>query len=430
MLSLGIALGLTLQKSDIGLTYREGAFLMNDGQGERKIVIDPPRPPVPTTYGAKVKNTWIAWDARGLTLRTGDKVASTRFPYIPTSPKVQSREQILETLEQIDQGKRQREASGLAGHAVVGDSMFLLVRWAEADGRPWLEVLFKVDATAAEPKAEFVGKMPSASFAQGAVDDELFYKGTRVAAVGRLGDEWGMSAYNLEDGSISFTKFGQGLLRASVQPGHTNVLFVERTGYGTQIAGSVDLATAARTDFAESRDSLSFFSAKPLLIRTDDAKGVTLRYVETGAEVRVPPGTEARMTGVGVLAWAPAAAPRKAFLFDPARWITVATWTAKPGEPTGTPAAAAPPVPPRTEASIKPTPTKPKEPTSTKSASAMALAAARGDAAKKAEPTPKAGTAKTPTKPAPTKPVEASSKSTPKKKVAKPKIEISVKKKG
>lgn len=423
MLTLGIALGMALQKAEIGLEYRDGAFVMNDGQGERKIVIDPPRPPAQTVFSTKVKNTWMVWDNRGLTLRTGDKVASTRFPYIPTSPKVLSREQILETIEKIDQGKRQREASALAGHALVGDSMFFLVRWEESDGRPWLEVLVKVDATADDPKPEFVGKMPSSSFAQGTIDNQLFYRGTRVGAVGRLGDDWGLSAYNLEDGSVSFTKFGQGLLRASVQPGHTMVLFVERTGYGTQIAGSVDLTTMARTDYAESRDSLSFFSAKPLLIRTDDAKGVTLRYVETGAEVRVPVGTEARMTGVGVLAWAPANAPRKAFLFDPARWIQVGSWTAKPGEVTAALGNSPPPAP---NAPTKAPPPKPKEPaTSTKSASAMALAAARGDTgAKKPEPAPKSEPAKKPA------PKVSEEKAAPKKKVAKPKIEISVKKKG
>lgn len=427
MLTLGIALGMTLQKADIGLAFRDGAFVMNDGQGERKIVIDPPRAPAPDVYSTKVKNTWMVWDSRGLTVRTGDKVASTRFPYIPTSPKVLSREQILESIEKIDQGKRQREASGMAGHALVGDSMFFLVRWEEADGRPWLEVLVKVDATAEEPKPEFVGKMPSSSFAQGMVDNQLFYRGTRIASVGRLGDDWGMSAYNLEDGSVSFTKFGQGLLRASVQPGHQTVLFVERTGYGTQIAGSVDLTTMARTDYAESRDSLSFFSAKPLLIRSDDAKGVTLRYVETGAEVRVPIGTEARMTGVGVLAWAPAAAPRKAFLYDPARWITVATWVAKPGESTSALNASPPPAP---TPPAKATPPKPKEPaSSTKSASSMALAAARGETgSKKSGPTPKV---EPPRKQAATPTKAPEPKATPKKKkIAKPKIDISVKKKG
>lgn len=425
MITLGIALGVAMLGANpsVGLKYENGAFVMNDSQGERRVIVNPPVPPPTSTFAVKQRNTWLVWDNRGLTLRVGDKAASTRMPYIPTSPKVFSREQILENIRLIDQGKRQKEATALSGSEVIGDTVYLLVRWADADGKTWLEILMKVDTAAEEPKPEFVAKMPGMSLARGEVDDEMFVLNEKLVAVGTMGNEWGVSAFDVNEEAVLFKAFGTGLVRGSVQPDRRKVLFVERTSYGTQLAGEVELGTGARTDFAEARGNVSFFSAKPLLLRVDDAKGVALRYVDTGAEVRVPAGSEARMTGVGVLTWHPKANPQRALLYEPTRWIPVANWTAPPG---GVAASTPPPV-----AAASPTATPKPVVTSGSSAASLAIAAA-GNKPKavtpaKPAPTPPPAPAAAPKKPAPT--ATAKPTTTAKKKPAKPKIEVTVKKK-
>ncbi|MBX7134062.1 MAG: hypothetical protein K1X67_15420 [Fimbriimonadaceae bacterium] len=433
LIPFGLALAATVGlNSGVGLNYREGAFIMNDGNGERRVIISPPVPPAQTVFAQKLKNTWMVWDERGLTVRTGAKVSSTRFPYIPTSPKVMSREQIGAVVKLVEKGERQKDASGLAGHLVVGDTLFLLVRWADANNKPWLEVLMKVDTTAAEPKPEFVAKMPGTSLAKGEVDDQLFKLGTKLATLSEMNGDWGISAFALEDNATTYTKFGHGLVNAAVQRETSTAYFTDRTAYGTQLAGEVDLVNMVRTNAAEARGTITYVSTKPPILRIADDRGVALRFLDTGADVRVPDGTEARMTGIGVLTWAPKDRPSRAALYEPTRWIMLSTWVAPPG------GVAEPPK--VTEKPIAKAPTAPVAVTKVKGAAAsMALAAATGTKepvkAEPKKPEPKKPEPKKPEakKPEVKKLEPAAKKAEPvkiKKKPKKPVIEVTVKKKG
>jgi hypothetical protein len=447
MISLGIVLAAVMATptNGIGLNYRDGAFVMNDGSGERKVVLSPPIPPPATVFAHKQKNTWMVWDERGLTVRANGKASSTRFPFIPTSPKVMSREQITATVKLIDKGDRQRDASGLAGHRLVGDTMFFLVRWADASNKPWLEVLVKVDASAADPKPEFVAKMPGNSLAKGEVDDQLFKVGNRLASLSEMSGDWGLSAYGLEEGAATFTKYGHGLVNGTVQSETSTAYFTDRTGYGTQLAGEVDLETNTRTNYAEARGKIAYVSTKPPILHIQDERGEALRYVDTGADVRVPTGSEARLTGIGVISWYPKDRPQKALLFEPTRWITVATWVAPPGGVTVPPppkeAVVVTPKPPvkkvepkkgNAAAAVKAaTTSSTKKPSGKESAASMAVAAASGKPKatsrdKKVEPEAPKGKKETLSKKKPSSETEVPK---PKKKPRKPVIEVSVSKK-
>lgn len=423
LIPFGLALAATVGlNSGVGLNFRDGAFVMNDGNGERRVIISPPVPPAQTVFAQKLKNTWMVWDERGLTVRTGTKVSSTRFPYIPTSPKVMSREQIGAVVKLVEKGDRQKDASGLAGHLVVGDTLFLLVRWADANNKPWLEVLMKVDTTATEPKAEFVAKMPGTSLAKGEIDDQLFRLGTKLASLSEMNGDWGISALALEDSATTFTKFGHGLVNAAVQRETSTAFFTDRTAYGTQLAGEVDLVNMVRTNAAEARGTISYVSTKPPILRIADDRGVALRFLDTGADVRVPEGTEARMTGIGVLTWAPKDRPSRAALYEPTRWIMLSTWVAPPGGVEVPPKDVVVPVLKKPIAPVAVTKVK-------GSAASLAIAAANG---------PKAPTKPEPKKPEVKKPgvkktepvVKKAEPVKIKKKPKKPVIEVSVKKKG
>lgn len=433
LIPFGLALAATVGlNSGVGLNFRDGAFVMNDGNGERRVIISPPVPPAQTVFAQKLKNTWMVWDERGLTVRTGAKVSSTRFPYIPTSPKVMSREQIGAVVKLVEKGERQKDASGLAGRLVVGDTLFLLVRWADANNKAWLEVLIKVDTTTAEPKPEFVAKMPGTSLAKGEVDDQLFKLGTKLATLSEMNGDWGISAFALEDNATTYTKFGHGLVNAAVQRETSTAYFTDRTAYGTQLAGEVDLVNMVRTNAAEARGTITYVSTKPPILRIADDRGVALRFLDTGADVRVPEGTEARMTGIGVLTWAPKDRPSRAALYEPTRWIMLSTWVAPPGGVEVAPKDAVEPVVKKPIAPVAVTKVK-------GAAASMALAAATGTK----EPVKAAPKKPEPRKTEPKKPEvkmpevkkaePVAKKAEPvkiKKKPKKPVIEVTVKKKG
>lgn len=434
MIAIGIACSLLLAPArGIDITYRDGAFFMSDPQGRRKVLIDPPSAHR-DVFALKHKSTWMVWDSRGLTVRTGDKASSSRFPFIPTSPKVLSKEQILETINKLDQGVRQREASGLSGAQLVGDTVYFLVRWEEGDGRPWLEVLISVDTAAADPKPVFVAKMPGTTRAKGEVADDLALVGKKLACFQTLTGQWGISTFDPTDSATQFVPYGANLVGATISEDGSKVLFAEKTGYGTVIAGTLDVADGARTQFAETRGKVSFVATNPGVIRIDEGKQATLINADTGAMVDVAAESSARMTGLGLLTWSPKSAPTRARLLEPSRWVPIAVWSGK-AEPI---AEVTPPVEPKPAKATPPT--APSKPPTKISAAALAAEAAKpkpmatAKTPSKPETTPKA-TAKTPTKiqPPVTKkptPVAKSTEKPKKKGKSKPEVEVSVRRRG
>jgi len=211
------------------------------------------------------------------------------------------------------------------------------------------------------------------------------------------------------------------------------VLFAEKTGYGTVIAGSLDVAGGSRTQFAETRGKVSFVAANPGVVRIDEGKQSTLINADTGAMVEVPSESSARMTGLGLLTWSPKSAPTRARLLEPSRWVPVATWAGK-AEPNPEP-----PVPSESKAVTAAKPTAATKPAPSGKPTAKVSAAALAAEAAKAKPT---ATGKSPTKPTPKSepgpattakkpPATAKATEKPKKKTkAKPEVEVSVRRRG
>lgn len=254
---------------------------------------------------------WAVWDERGLTTRDGDWTATDRLEGIAVSPKVQAKEGIAATFKT----KRARAASGLSGARRVGSLVYLLPRWDDADGKPWLEALLVVDLGKPHPKPRLLGPFGGLSLGRGRMDDRLGLEGGTLTAAVNDADAWGVATYDPKRERFGFRPRGVHLFALEGDR------IIEATAYGTTLAGRQ--AGGRTIPWMETRGPAEFVpGAGSVLVRTGDR----LRNAVTGAELRLAPDAEVRRSSAGLLVFWPAAAPRSARLIDPMRFEERARW--------------------------------------------------------------------------------------------------------
>lgn len=311
----------------VQIDLKRDAFVVTGPSGPETVPLRQTPKVAQDKFALKDGDHWVVWDQRGLTVRVGTHAKTTRLPDVATSLKANTREQIAETIDKIQRGERTREAAALSGFELVGEQLYLLVRWEEKGGAPWMECVVRVDLATKSNAPVFVGRMPAVSKASGPVADELFLTGGKLATIAVDGPQWGLAFWDVAESFGRFVGIGSGLARHSVQPDGASVLFVEDTGYRTQLGGVAQLPSGERRNLVESAGRVSFVSAKPIVARIDDDLGVALRFAGSGLEQRFAKGTEARACGYGLLVWSPKEAPLRAALFPGSDWIPSARWS-------------------------------------------------------------------------------------------------------
>lgn len=324
MTAVALALLTAIQGSPkITLQLFQGEFVIR--QGSRKslvpIKLDPAKPPLAVVF--RKNQNFAVWDDRGLNVRVGKKLVSYRLGEIAVSPRINERDQILETIDLIHKGKRTKGATALSGAKRIGNEAYFLVRWDDSSGKPWLEALVKVDLTAKVPGWKLLGKFEGLSLAQKPIDDKLILHNGSLAVIARRDSDWGESFYSASLKAFGFKKIGANLVDFIPTKGFDG-LFVEKSDYGTSIAGSVDLETGKRQEMLETRGSIRPIDSDLPLIAV--IGGSSLRNADSGAEVRLPASAGVRRTSDGIVVWTPLAKPTKAWLYEPERWQALATW--------------------------------------------------------------------------------------------------------
>ncbi|MFY9235456.1 MAG: hypothetical protein WAO58_13470 [Fimbriimonadaceae bacterium] len=320
-------LGLTLiaQVAAPSLKFNGKALVIQvDGQKE-VVPLRENLPPARMVWSFRKDDKWAVWDSkRGLTIRSGKRVRSTRLAAIPVSPRLFSREEIIATARLIKTGTRKRDASAIAGAKRIGTKVYLLARWTDRAGRPWLEALVEVDFEEEMPAPKLLGRFDGLSLAKAPVDDKLLILGNQLAIVARMGGGWGVARYDPESTVFTSVMLGQSLTRYDAL-NHRLGLFQEPTTYGTTRVGRVDLANGFRRDLFETRGTAELLDQEePLLFVLRRRGGPWLRNSETGAEVKIPASARVRKVAAGVLVWSPALKPTFAALYDPSRWAVLA----------------------------------------------------------------------------------------------------------
>ncbi len=299
-------------------------------QGSKKSVVplklDQPKPPLAVVF--RKNKTFAVWDDRGLSIRYAKKLVTSKLREIPVSPRIFERDEILSTVDLIRQGKRSREASALSGAKRIGGDAYFLVRWDDSDGKPWLEALVRVSLDEKKPEWKLLGKFEGLSLAKLPIDDRLMLHNGSLAVVARRGADWGESFYSSSLKAFGFKKLGTGLIDFTYQEGFSG-LYVEKTSYGTSIGGKADFEAQRRTEALEVKGGLKFLDGKaPLLAVIRQEGGTALRNAETGAEMTLPSSSAVRRTTSGVVVWSPAVEPTRAWLYEPGRWMVLASWSA------------------------------------------------------------------------------------------------------
>ena len=138
-----------------------------------------------------------------------------------------------------------------------------------------------------------------------------------------------LEQYSPQSNSFAFDRLGDHLdsFQEADKPANHSGLFVERTSYGTTIAGRIDLIKRSRKILAESRAKMRFIDgASPECIVASSSKSAVMVNAATGAQLVLPSSCSTRRTARGIVIWTPVEAPRKAWLYDPTRWQGKAWW--------------------------------------------------------------------------------------------------------
>lgn len=312
----------------ISLTFFEDSFVVR--QGDDKEIAPLRMPPEPKKLVAPYRknNTFVVWDERGLAIRHNDKLKTTKFEALPTSPKAFNKAEIKQNIKRIASGDISRSAAALSGSQRIGNDIFFLARWEDRHGAPWLEGLFKVDLTADQPTPKFVARARAISTAQGAIDQQLFIFGGKLAYIAGRADRWGMVML-AENAKLQFKTYGY-RLDSLIRFGNTGAFFIEHASYGTTIAGRVDFRSGERLIYTEGRENVKFVDRnQPDHVVVSTRRGPVLRSAFSGMDYPLPASSAMRKTSRGVIVWTPVSSPKKAWLLEPERWSVLAAWQRK-----------------------------------------------------------------------------------------------------
>lgn len=326
-LALLLSLAPSLQTVDAPtLEYYQDHFVVRQGLQAWRVPAHPPEPRPVLAVSFRRNENYAVWDERGLTIRRGNRTKSTFLPDIPTSPRAFPREEILKTIELLQDGKRQRNASALSGAMRIGNDVFFLLRWQSLEGKTWAEALVRVDLSADDLTPKFVGRFEGLSVAFRPIDDRLFRLNGQPAVVTKGIDTWGVSTFDLKTQKFGFRPLG-GRLASLMQLGRERALFVETSTYGTTVGGEIDLDSGLRQERFETRGNARFVDPEqPWLMVTSRATGAKVRNGETGAETNIPVGAGVRRAGPYVVVFSPYTRPTTATLYLPERWTRLAEW--------------------------------------------------------------------------------------------------------
>lgn len=309
--------------SEYSVSFFQGLFIVRKGDQTTQIPLVQPETQPPLYISYRRDDAWVVWDDRGLTLRRGKKVFSTKLKEIATSPKLQTPEQLKKTVELIEKGTRKVEATALSGSRRIGTDVYFLLRWDDSEGTPWLEALVKVDLTAEKLIPQLVGKFDGLSLSNADIDDKLILHKDALGVITRNGEDWGEALFTPGAKVFSYRKLGRGL-QSFRMSGNLAGQFVDTSTYGASLAGLVDLSEGRREESLETRGSIELLGGNIAVIKQKSHR--VLRNLATGAETNLDPSAQFRLIPEGVLAYWGGMKPKKAVLYRTSDWSVLGAW--------------------------------------------------------------------------------------------------------
>jgi len=273
-------------------------------------------------------DAYAVWDSRGLTTRNGSWVHSSQLTEIPVSPKIFTRDEIVQTNLLVQGGERKRAASNLLGAFRIGSRVYLLLQWLNAGGEPWLEALSVVDLEDERPKSRLVGRFAGFSLDLNPGESRLFLHKGKLATWIKTEDYWGLGTLEPEGEIFDSERVG-GVLESIGPAGGKLGWFVEKTDHPSEVLGRFHTSLLHRRDLVETRGTARLMDPRaPWIAVLHDDPGTFLQNLETGARLRLPTDPGFRWSAFGVVVWSPRAKPKSATLYEPGRWTKLGVWPA------------------------------------------------------------------------------------------------------
>lgn len=335
MVALGCLLGLLALQQPPALSYKNGVFTSVVAGKQEQISIKADDLSPKKIFMFQIGRRWLVWDDRGLTVRVGSKSTTTRLPEIAVTPKLFSRDEILDTVAKFKTKARNKEANAVSGIAQDGNTLYLLARWDEtASKAPWLEAVVKVDMSQPTPKPQLVGRFVGFTRSRGSlIGNELRLMDGELIACTEMDEGWGFSVLNIDTAEANFTKIGRGVQAVSLQPSAKRILFIEKTSYGTRLGGVARIPGGERRELLETRDPFRFLSGPNLIAVVTTKEGIRVRSIETGSELALPSAVGLAPVSTGILVWVPKDKPVRAAIYDARRWSGISRWELNPPKP-------------------------------------------------------------------------------------------------
>ena len=316
------------------LSFAGGEFTVIDG--EQKVTVplsaaEPPKAFKGDKLNMRIGDTLVTFDQRGLGIQYRGKGGFTTLAYMPTSPKIFSAEEIARNTELAKSGERPARVSAVSGFEIVNDKLYLLLRWEEKSGKPWLETLVDVDTSGDAPKIGLIGRFGGFSFTSGAVSDELYSSGTKLFALLRGIDGLAIGTCDTTMGTTAFKKLGP----IVDQVNRMGALFytVTKTPYGMKSVGVVNPTPERFRAVLETRGDVIATAVTGVLLVREEGRD-SLFSVVSGAKMPVEKDAGFAETPFGVIVWTPRARPTSAFLRETGGWRKLSEWkaSARPAE--------------------------------------------------------------------------------------------------
>lgn len=330
-----LALSTQIASPTAEITLSDGRFEVKDAAISASVPLRTEPTPLDRAGGRLTiayEGRVITFDKDGLGIKERNTQSYSRLPFVATSGELFTDDEIADNKQLISQARRKAEVSALSGYELVGSDLYLLLRWDDSDGAPWLEALLRLPLAEARPAAKLVGRMPGISFARSLVDDRLVQRGGLLATLTNHGDAWGLASHDPKSGEMSFVGLGQPVGTAAFTHGNDRAVAQTRTRYGTTLVGLADLQSGSFRYSAEIRGAGGTF-VPPRYYRYARGTSIVLMNLESGAETLVPGQSRQESTPLGLLVWSPSDKPATATLLHSENFRRLASWPPPPAAP-------------------------------------------------------------------------------------------------
>ena len=336
---LGVAIGQTAPPQ---ITLKDTAFILKEGAASATVSLIPPPRTLNTQAGRwwlEIGNRVFTFDENGVGIRQGKFRSYSRLTAIATTGKLFSQEQIDHINRDAADGNRTLEVSALSGYEVIGNTLYLLVRWENKEKNPWLEAIVKFDLTAKTPSAQLVGRFEGFSTAKGRVDDRLGSFKDALVALTQKPDGLGLAKWDHSSNQASYVPLGSRVMDAKVLDKGGYGMTIVRGKQGAWQIGLVNIVAGDHRPVYEFRGQI-VGTEEPYFLRVAKESGHQVINLDSGAEMPIARAATYKHTEFGVIVWTPQAAPKSAQLYSTEAFRFKASWAPPAQTPTKAPPAA------------------------------------------------------------------------------------------